>query len=421
MLNVELPSEKLLEVLEYFSEPLSSTDNYVNEWLSTGWTGLFNLDLVLSYAIKEGASDIHIVGNQEICFTILGDIVKKSDIQIPNEDIMTDLVNGILSNLAFSTYVRDKEYDTSYTIMHGPYKDRRFRVNIGRSFDIDQMTFRTINDYIPTPKDLLIDDEYLEVFENTSGVVLVCGATGSGKSTTLASIIRDIQTTKQKKIITVEKPIEYIYPKDGSSLIVQRSIPEDCVNFSYGLTSAMRSAPNIILIGEVRNKEEVDELLRASETGHLSISTMHTTNNVTTLNRIRSLYTGEEQKRVLNTLGDNLRSILNQVLVKSIDGKSRFAVREILNVDYKIRELIIKDDMVSIRKIQEKNEETLEHKLVEVYLKGLCTKKEAKSKAPDRAYFDYILGDRKPKREDTKSIEDTKKEEEIDFLKELEY
>ena len=104
----------------------------------------------------------------------------------------------------------------------------------------------------------------------------------------------------------------------------------------------MRSSPDIILIGEVRNKEEVDELLRASETGHLSVSTVHTSNNIVTLNRIRSLYEGSEQKRIMSTLGDNLRGIVNQVLVKSIDGKSRFAVREILKVDFNIRRIIQK-------------------------------------------------------------------------------
>lgn len=374
-----------------FDDCPSTEFNYVNDWVYSGWVGTFNLDLILSEAIEAGASDIHIIGNQEICFTILGDIVKQPQYGIPNEDVMLDMVSGMLSHQAMGEFVKDFEYDAAYSIIFGPYRGRRFRVNLGKSFECNQITFRTINDRIPTMEELGITQDFSQWFTNTSGVILICGSTGSGKSTTLASIIRDIQLKKKLKIITIEKPIEYIYPKDGNSLIVQRAIPEDCRTFNNGLTSAMRSAPDIILIGEVRDREEIDNLLRSAETGHLSLSTMHTSNNVTTLNRIRSQYAGDEQRRVLSTLGDNLRGIMNQVLVKSIDGKSRFAVREMLPIDYKIRRLIANDQMQEIRQIQEDNESTMEHNLVNIYKNGLCTLEEARNKAPDQIYFDEIL------------------------------
>lgn len=152
----------------------------------------------------------------------------------------------------------------------------------------------------------------------------------------------------------------------------------------------MRSAPNIIMIGDVRNKEEVDELLRASETGHLSVSTIHTSNNITTLNRIRSLYSGNEQKRIMSTLGDNLRGIVNQTLVKSIDGKSRFAIREILKVDFNIRKLIQEDRLDEIRKQQEDTNSTMEHILLRCFLDKKCSLEEAISKSPDKSYFEFL-------------------------------
>lgn len=410
-LNID---DKILE--DEFAECPSTELSYVDDWVATGWVGNINLDLIISYAIEKRASDIHIIGGQEVCFTILGEIVKQPQFPIPDEDEMTDLASGMLTNLAMSDYVVELEYDTSYTVRFGPYKGRRLRVNIGKSFELNQMTLRVINDSIPSLSDLGITSELTSWFENTSGVILICGSTGSGKSTTLASIIRNIQLRKALKIITIEKPIEYIYPKDGKSLIVQRAIPEDCRSFNNGLTSAMRSAPDIMLIGEVRDKDEIDNLLRAAETGHLSLSTMHTSNAVTTLNRIRSQYEGSEQKRILSTLGDNLRGIMNQVLVKSKDGKSRFAVREMLPIDYKLRRLITNDELLKLREWQEENEITMEHELAKVYMDDLCTFNEAKSKAPDQIYFKEILkskGVNVSKLEDNKKISEPKKQNPI--------
>ena len=392
MRNIEedLINGKYLE--DYFDVCPSDmeADININDWVRSGWTGDINLDLVLSYAIEEGASDIHVVGGQTICFTVLGDIIKKDQFSIPDEYIMNDIVTGMMTHQAMGVYVKDLEYDMSYKIRFGPYKNRRFRVNVGKSFDLNQLTFRVISDVIPTPEQLGITDDLIKWFDNSSGVILICGATGSGKSNTLASILRKIQLERKLKIITVEKPVEFVYPSDGQSLIVQRAIPEDCLDFSSGLTSAMRSAPNIIMIGEVRNKEEVDELLRAAETGHLALSTIHTANNVTTINRIRSLYEGEEQRRILSTLGDTLRGVLNQTLVKAYDGKSRFAVREYIQIDYKLRKLISEDKVSEIRKLQEENHSTMEHNLVAVVMNGKCRYEDARDKAPDQIYFDEI-------------------------------
>ena len=262
---------------------------------------------------------------------------------------------------------------------------------MGRTFGFTQMTFRAINDKILTLEEADVDSELRGYFDNGAGVILVCGATGSGKTSTLAAIIQDILMTSRKKIVTIEKPIEYIFSDDGLGTIVQRDVPNDSRSFGSGLTSSMRSALNIIMIGEVRNRDEVDELLRASETGHLAVSTIHTVNNVVTLNRIRNLYEGNEQLRVLSTLGDNLRCIINQVLVKNKEGTKRFPVREILPITYEIRKLIQEDKIGEVRKMQEDNQETMEHKLIALYRNDLITYEEARSHAPDQSYFDYLL------------------------------
>ena len=569
--------------------------NQINDWANTGWIGMFHLDMVLSYAIEAGASDIHLNADKPVAFTVLGNIVKQHEFPIPDSILMEDLVKGILSHQAMGVFVRDLDYDASYVIKRGRYKGRRFRVSVYKNYGSDGIVFRTITDEIPTPEQLNIEEEVKSWFYQSSGAILVCGPTGSGKalhidtliptptgmkrvgeikigdkiydkdknltevldihqasrkdklykitlengevfkasgphewvvhnnkgllssvttdeifnkfeyeyfipklnlpvrlyngytveerkellygmtgnseleiikldeytdeivelanslgyytyyeneklvinktkskrltrivkvekikdnykdyfcfevdseshtyligntftithnSTTMASILREIQLTQEKKIITIEKPIEAIFPDDGKALVVQRAIPEDCVDFEFGLTGAMRQNPDYILIGEVRNQTEVSEFLRAAETGHLAMSTIHTVNNVTTLNRIRSLFSGEEQRRILATLGDVLRGIVNQQLVMRKDGTGRFAVREALTIDYKIRRLIAEDNFQAIRDFQEANGKTMEQQLVKAVLADKCTLEEARSKAPDQIYFDHVF------------------------------
>lgn len=569
--------------------------NQINDWANTGWIGMFHLDMVLSYAIEAGASDIHLNADKPVAFTVLGNIVKQHEFPIPDSILMEDLVKGILSHQAMGVFVRDLDYDASYVIKRGRYKGRRFRVSVYKNYGSDGIVLRTITDEIPTPDQLNIEEEVKSWFYQSSGAILVCGPTGSGKalhidtliptptgmkrvgeikigdkiydkdknltevldihqaskkdklykitlengevfkasgphewvvhnnkgllssvttdeifnkfeyeyfipklnfpvrlyngytveerkellygmtgnseleiikldeytdeivelanslgyytyyeneklvinktkskrltrivkvekikdnykdyfcfevdseshtyligntftithnSTTMASILREIQLTQEKKIITIEKPIEAIFPDDGKALVVQRAIPEDCVDFEFGLTGAMRQNPDYILIGEVRNQTEVSEFLRAAETGHLAMSTIHTVNNVTTLNRIRSLFSGEEQRRILATLGDVLRGIVNQQLVMRKDGTGRFAVREALTIDYKIRRLIAEDNFQAIRDFQEANGKTMEQQLVKAVLADKCTLEEARSKAPDQIYFDHVF------------------------------
>ena len=569
--------------------------NQINDWANTGWIGMFHLDMVLSYAIEAGASDIHLNADKPVAFTELGNIVKQHEFPIPDSILMEDLVKGILSHQAMGVFVRDLDYDASYVIKRGRYKGRRFRVSVYKNYGSDGIVFRTITDEIPTPDQLNIEEEVKSWFYQSSGAILVCGPTGSGKalhidtliptptgmkrvgeikigdkiydkdknltevldihqaskkdklykitlengevfkasgphewvvhnnkgllssvttdeifnkfeyeyfipklnfpvrlyngytveerkellysmtgnseleiikldeytdeiielanslgyytyyeneklvinktkkkrltrivkiekikdnykdyfcfevdseshtyligntftithnSTTMASILREIQLTQEKKIITIEKPIEAIFPDDGKALVVQRAIPEDCVDFEFGLTGAMRQNPDYILIGEVRNQTEVSEFLRAAETGHLAMSTIHTVNNVTTLNRIRSLFSGEEQRRILATLGDVLRGIVNQQLVMRKDGTGRFAVREALTIDYKIRRLIAEDNFQAIRDFQEANGKTMEQQLAKAVLADKCTLEEARSKAPDQIYFDHVF------------------------------
>lgn len=403
-MNVLLP--KLEEVKRRESKvdlwdwgtPSSSLGGIVNEYNETGWIGDLNLDKVISLAIEEGASDIHITPERTIAFTINGDISIREEFPHPDAQTMFELLKKILTNVQYSEYVKTMDFEFAYVVKRGPYRHRRLRGKAGRTMDMEYLVFRTISDEIPSTESLSVESEIKDWVRSRDGLVLICGATGTGKSTTLASVLRDVQLTEPKKIITIEKPIEYEYPDDGPALVVQRSVGIDCVSFYDALTGALRESPDLILLGEVRDTEEVSELIRAAETGHLAISTMHTNSVATTINRIQSLFSGNERKRILSTLSDTLVGVCNQVLVKTIDGRGRFACRELLTIDNETRKLIAAGDAEGIRTYLFEHKKTMEYKLASAAISGRCTRDEARSKASRVADFDFAYSELKKKK-----------------------
>lgn len=381
------PKRKSLVASYDWGAPSSTETRHVNSFYDDGWIGFLNLDLIISEAIEMGASDIHIYGGQDIYFTINGDVAPQEKYVRLDTDSAFDISKALLTNLQYSEFVRDRDYDFSYTVIRGPYRGRRLRGHVGRSLGFEYFVFRIISDEIPTTDSLGIEQEIKDWMKAPEGLALICGATGTGKSTTLASVIREVQLTEPKKIITIEKPIEYVYPVDGRALIAQREVGDDVVTFTSGLTAAMREAPDMILIGEVRNNEEVSELIRAAETGHMAISTMHTNSVATTINRIQGLFEGAERLRILSTLADTLQGLGNQTLVKTKDGKGRVACRELLTVNSEIRDLIAKGDVKGIRDYQIKHKITMEYSLVRAALRGECTIEEARKHSSRRGEF----------------------------------
>ncbi len=353
-----------------------------------------DLDGVISLAIEQGASDIHLAPFDEVAFTVLGGIRRISSFGVIDPNMTVRLQQTIISNVLEQSFVEELELDTSYVVKSGKHKGRRLRLSVGKTESNIFMVFRVIADVMKTPDELEIPQVVRDWIKLPSGLWLINGPTGSGKSTTLSSLIQEIQMTRDVKVISIEKPIEYVYGvKPGQqAYITQREVGKDSRSFASALTSAMRQAPDIILVGEVRNKEEIDELLRAAETGHLAISTLHTTSGPATINRIRSMYEGDEQKRVLATLADNLRGMMTQTLVKTKDETGLFAVREVLEINKDLKKFVLNGDSLALRDYMEEKKITMEHELVKAVKSGMTSLESARSKAPSPAYFDEILG-----------------------------
>lgn len=352
-----------------------------------------DLDEVIAHAIESNASDIHISPDDQVAFTILNDIMRIPKFGTVVPTVTERLHTNIISNVLESEFVEEQELDTSYVVRKGKYKGRRLRLSLGRSFGHVFMVFRVISDVIPTPDELGIsaNDPLRSWIRLPNGLFMVNGATGTGKSTTLASLVQEIQLTTRKKIETIERPIEYTYGTRGISVVTQREVGKDTRSFMNALDSAMRHAPNVLQVGEVRNRTEVDALIRAAESGHLAISTMHTVSAPATINRIKSLYDGDDQRRVLGSLSDVARGFANQVLVKTPNGKGRFAIREILEVNDEISKMILKGDVSAMQEYQLNEKITMDHELVRAVAGGFCTLEEARAQSSFPNRFDKIL------------------------------
>lgn len=370
----------------------------------------YDINGILALAFEEGASDVHVIPYKGIFFSVLGDTMRRADLGSPEEPVIegrttADIQQYITTNELTQEFIVEKELASSYVVK--PQQDtlskyrsvvekhqgKRLRVAVGNTNGNVYLVFRTITDRVPSPEQLGVEGDMLEWLSKPRGLVLINGSTGTGKSTTLASLIRQEQLRAEKKFVTIEKPVEFMYPDDGKSLVVQREVGTDTHSFEGGLTSAMREAPDVILIGEVRDRSEINELLRAAETGHLAVSTMHTKTVAGTITRMVGTFEGEDKSRVLLTLADVLQGVANQLLLKTPDGKSRFAVREVLRADDEVRDLVSAGDVEGIKKFQRRTATTMEHELARAVVGGKVTVEEAARHAEDTDFYDSCVAE----------------------------
>ena len=328
----------------------------------------------LKKMIEVGGSDLHVKANSVMRARINGNIVQFSGGIFSKEDTLTfakELLKG-----RFGEFVEKKELDLVY-----PYDENsRFRVNIFFQMDGVSAVFRVIPVKIPSFEELYLPDIVKSFTQRERGLVLVTGVTGSGKSTTLAALINEINHNKKKHIITIEDPIEFVH-KDKNCIINQRSVGQDTLSFGTALRAALREDPDIILVGEMRDQETINLALHAADTGHLVFSTLHTVDAKETINRIIAQFPTDEQNRVRLSLAGLLQGVISQRLIPTIDGKRRVAL-EVLVRTPTIEKLIMENRDYEIRDAIEAGKEhyksqSFDQAILDLYDEGVISKEQA--------------------------------------------
>jgi twitching motility protein PilT len=293
------------------------------------------LNEILQVALRGGASDIHLKAGLPPMFRVDGSLVPLKDgKRLPPEEVAR-MAFGIMNEFQKDKFKTTNEVDLAY----GVPGLGRFRVNVFQQRGTIGAVLRVIPFKVMSIKELLLPPALEKISLEERGLILVTGTTGSGKSTTLASMIDHINANDTNHIMTIEDPIEFLI-RDKRSIVNQREVGVDTMSFSQALKSALRQDPDVILVGEMRDQETIETALTAAETGHLVMSTLHTLDATETINRIISAFPPHQQKQIRLQLGAVLKAVVSQRLVPRADGKGRVAAVEILKVTTRVKELI---------------------------------------------------------------------------------
>ncbi|WP_127587859.1 type IV pilus twitching motility protein PilT [Paenibacillus koleovorans] len=323
--------------------------------------------LRISYESK--ASDLHINTGTEPLMRLHGKLVKVVDTVLTPEDTQR-MAKEVLTNEQHDHLMKKGEVDFSFALAGLC----RYRGNVFKQKRVINMVFRVLSTNVPSINTLDLPDLVREFALKQQGLVLVTGPTGSGKSTTLASIIDFINETQKKHIITLEDPIEYIHPSKNC-LVAQREVGIDTLSFSNGLRAALRQDPDVILVGEMRDLETIRTAITAAETGHLVFATLHTPDAPQTVDRIIDVFPTEQQRQIRIQLASVLISVLSQRLIPRIDGKGRVMALEILINTPAVANLIRMEKIYQIKSVIQTNRhigmQTMMSSLKRLYEEGL--------------------------------------------------
>jgi twitching motility protein PilT len=294
------------------------------------------MEKIIKAAVDRGASDLHIKAGDVFRARIDGKLVPLTKQRLTPEQTKAIAVQFIPSAEDKARIDRILDYDCSW----GAPGIGRFRVNILRQRSSFMIVMRVIPFEVPTFEQLKLPAVLATVAAAERGMILVTGVTGSGKSSTMAAMIDQINRTQQKHVVTLENPIEFLH-RDINCSITQREIGTDTESFRTGLRAALRQDPDVVLIGEMRDAETIDTAMKAAETGHLLVSTLHTPDATTTISRVIAMFPPEEQDIVRIRLADALHAVVSQRLLRRKDGHGRVAALEVMIVTSTIRDLIL--------------------------------------------------------------------------------
>lgn len=313
---------------------------------------------------------------------------------ILTEEMLKEALYSILTPLQIQEYEDKWELDCSHTIANVS----RFRVNIMKQKGSIGAVFRVISEKIKTLEDLGMPATLYSLAALPRGLVLVTGQTGSGKSTTLASLIDHANRTRAGHIISIEDPIEFVH-SSKRSVVNQREVGVDTRSFAEALKHVLRQDPDIILIGELRDLETIQIALSAAETGHLVFATLHTQSAKDTINRIIDVFDGTQQSQIRTQLASTLKAVICQTLIKRADGSGRVPALEIMLVNFPIASLIRNNSLQEIPSAVStgaaEGMQTLDQHLAELVIKGTITREAAEEVASDMKTLDAYIGNKR--------------------------
>ncbi len=349
----------------------------------------FNIKSFLRSAVASGASDEHLKEGL-VPYLRLNGFIKKTNLPILTNDDMEKSLKEILPSNIKDSFHTKSDLDFMYELENCS----RFRINYNRQMGKHALVIRNIPYTISTLENLELPSILNKITEYQNGIVFITGPTGCGKSTTLASLINKIGNKHAKHIITIEDPIEYIF-NSTKSIISQRVVGTDTESFSNGAKYALRQDPDIIFIGEIRDKETMEVALKAAETGHLVFTTLHTNDAVQTINRVVNMFDESNRFLVRKQLAETLRATIAQKLVYSEEKQKRYPACEVLVSTSTIKDYIIKDNTEEIYELIKNNKIedmiTMNLSLAKLVSEGLITEEEALLNSNDKEELQKIF------------------------------
>ncbi|MFH1454522.1 MAG: PilT/PilU family type 4a pilus ATPase [Armatimonadota bacterium] len=345
---------------------------------------------LLSYTAESGASDIHINSGEKPVVRINGDL-KFLNYQVFTKEELGNLLSPLLLSEHLSRLGEDGYADFTYDDI----KLGRFRINIYKHIGGLGASFRYIPREVPEIEDLNIPLVVKDIAKLRKGLVLITGPTGSGKTTTLAAIINEINMTRKKHIITIEDPLEYLHTNNRSR-ITHREIGEHANDFSEAIVSALRSDPDVLMIGEMRDLETISQALRASETGVLVLATLHTNSASKAIDRIINVFPADQQSQIRLILSETLCAVISQQLIKRTDTDFRIPATEILLGCSGLSNLVRDGKTFYINSMIQTGRnvgmQSMDYDLFRLYKEGKISLNDARAHAADLKYFNQLEG-----------------------------
>lgn len=343
------------------------------------------IDQFLKVLVEQGGSDLHLTVGSPPIMRVHGHLQRIKFRELSNAD-MEALVYEIMEEEWRIAFIDQQDYDFAYEIEGLA----RFRVNVFWQRKGLGCVMRTIPSTIMTADQLGLPDAVRRLTMLTKGLVLVTGPTGSGKSTTLAAMVDLINASRADHILTIEDPIEFVHP-NKKALINQREIRTNTKSFSNALRAALREDPDVILVGEMRDRETIELGITAAETGHLVFGTLHTNSAPKTVDRIIDVFPADEQEQIRSMLGESLKGVIAQVLLRHKDGNSRMAAMEIMVGTSAIGNLIRENKIHQIPSIIQTGKkdgmQLLDQHILEFLMAGKITPEEAYMRCNNKQAF----------------------------------